>query len=54
MSTRHYTAEEIQRIASKDIEEVMAHFRRLAEDQRPAVRRAIAALCGTPEDTEQR
>lgn len=43
----HYTDEQASAVFARDRDEVFAYYQRLAEQQRPAVARAIANLTGT-------
>ncbi|MBA8823901.1 tagatose-1,6-bisphosphate aldolase [Saccharopolyspora lacisalsi] len=49
-----YTTDDAKRVTAQDMAEAHAYYTRLAAEQRPAVRRAIAHLTNTtpPADTE--
>lgn len=42
----HYSEQDAQRVFNRDMGEVYAYYERLAEQQRPAVQRAIETLRG--------
>ncbi len=48
-----YTPAEAERVFGWDSGEVREYYARLAEEQRDAVRQAVDALCGTPDNIEE-